>query len=73
MNRKIIAAAAQLAAPAAQAAPASEALVTSATASVRILKPESFSSDSLAKTAAAHPASVQLRTDAQGTPWIDFS
>jgi len=69
----ILALAAQAASPATGAETPSAPIATSATASARILRPETFSLQSLEQTAKANPASTQLRVDKQGTPWIEFS
>jgi len=65
--------AAQAAVPLAHAAPAGEPRASSATATVRIIRPAHFRADRLEATVAADPATAQLRTDAQGTRWVDFS
>ena len=69
----ILALAAQAASPVATEARPAAPIASSAKASVRILRPETFRSDSLEKTARANPAATRLRVDGQGTRWIDFS
>ena len=69
----ILVLAAQATSPATGAEPPHGQIATTATASVRILQPQTFSADSLEQTASANPAATRLRVDSQGTPWIDFS
>ena len=61
------------AASGAQSADVSQPFAVRATASVEILTATTLSFNDWGALAEKEPSAVQLRTDAQGTVWVEFS